>query len=263
MSIIKRNVYAEVTAKIISQLEAGTIPWRKPWNAAPASYISKRPYRGVNVWLLDSDYRFPLWLTFQQAKKLGGYVKKGERGTQIIFWNWMEKESVDADTGEEKVKKFAILKCYTVFNVGQCEGIDVEIATIEPIASAEEIIANYENPPALKIGGDRATYNPKLDVIHIPAMETFESPAAYYSTLFHEHIHSTGHSSRLDRQCMMDIQFGSDEYSEEELIAEMGAAFLCSMSCTELIAKTIESSASYIDHWRSRLICRFQKRMIH
>jgi len=248
-----KDIYAEVTDKIISQLESGTIPWRKPWNAASANYVSKKPYRGVNVWLLDSDYRSPYWLTFRQAKKLGGYIRKGEKGTKVVFWKVLEKESTDGDTGKIETKRFPILRYYTVFNIEQCEGIDIEIAPIEPIASAEKIIADYENPPVLMFGGNRASYNPAQDTVHMPVRETFKSPAEYYSTMFHEHIHSTGHSSRLNRESIKDMRFGSDTYSEEELIAEMGSSFLCAMSCTELIAKTLENSAAYIEHWRSRL----------
>jgi len=250
----RRDIYAEVTDRIISKLESGTIPWRKPWNAAPANYVSKKPYRGVNVWLLDSDYRSPYWLTFRQAKKLGGYIRKGEKGTQIVFWKILEEKLTDVETGEIKARRFPILKYYTVFNLEQCEGIDMEIApVVEPIASAEEIIANYQNPPALMFGGNRASYNPAQDTVHMPVRETFKSPAEYYSTLFHEYIHSAGHSSRLNRESIKDVRFGSDTYSEEELVAEMGAAYLCGMSGTDLVAKTLENSAAYINHWRSKL----------
>jgi len=236
------DIYAEVTGKITAKLREGTVPWHKPWSAAPSNYISRRPYRGVNVWLLDGDYESPYWLTYRQAMSIDGHVRRGEHGTRIIYWNW--KEAVDEDTDE--VKRYPILRCYTVFNVSQCDGIDVEVNNVEPIASAEEIVCGYMDAPSLKVGGDRAAYSPSTDTVYMPAMGTFESSSGYYSTLYHEYVHSTGHSSRLDRS------MNRDAYSEEELIAEMGAAYLCAISDTELTA-TLDNSAAYMDYWLGRI----------
>ena len=245
-----RDIYAQVTASIIQKLDSGTVPWRMTWNAAPTNYISRKPYRGINVWLLHSEYSSPLWLTYRQAMQIGGHVRRGEHGTSIIYWKWMEEE-IDVD-GTVKTTSYPLLRSYTVFNVEQCEGVQVDTAVIEPVASAEEIIRGYEDAPPIEFGGGRASYRPSNDVIYMPHRDSFESSAAYYSTLFHECVHSTGHESRLRR--ILDTHYHSEAYSREELIAEMGSAFLCAISSTELVASTIDNAAAYIDHWRSKFL---------
>lgn len=249
-----RDVYAEVTGRIINMLNSGTIPWRKPWNAAPTNYISRRPYRGVNIWLLDCDYASPYWLTYKQAKKAGGHVKRGERGTQIIYWNFIDRESTN-DEGEVEMRRIPLLRYYTVFNMEQCSDIKVDTNAVEVVTPAEEVIDGYINvhdePPQLKYGGNVAAYIPMNDVVKIPHRDTFTSPAGYYSTMFHELVHSTGHKSRLNRT--LDTQFASSAYSNEELIAEMGAAYLCAISDTKLVANSIDNMAAYIGHWKSKL----------
>ena len=234
---MNRDIYTEVTSRIVTQLEEGTIPWRKPWDAAPSNYVSRRSYRGINVWLLDGGYRSPYWLTYKQAKGIGGHVRRGERGTRIVFWKWVEVTDPDTD----EVERYPILRCYTVFNIEQCGGIDVETTPVEPVASAEAIIDNYEGAPRVVVGGNRAAYSPSHDAVYMPAMDTFESPTGYYSTIFHEYVHSTGHGTRLDR--VQDTQSISDAYSVEELVAEMGAAYLCAASAVTTLFSIVPKTS--------------------
>ena len=242
-----KDIYAEVTRSIITKLGEGTIPWRRPWTP-PTNYISRKPYSGINVWLLH-DGTSPYWLTYRQAMGLGGYVRRGERGTRIIYWRILDREVANG-TGDMEVRRIPLLRYYTVFNLDQCDGI-VDRPPLEPVGSAEDIIHGYQNPPSLEYGGSRASYVPSSDAVHMPAMDAFQSSAAYYSTLFHELVHSTGHSSRLDR--VLGTQYASDAYSTEELVAEMGAAYLCATSSTELVAKSMDSMAAYIQHWIGKL----------
>ena len=147
------------------------------------------------------------------------------------------------------MRRIPLLRTYTVFNIDQCEGIEVD--TIPVVASAEAIIRDYESPPRLEYGGSRASYVPSQDTIRMPHRGSFDSSAGYYSTLYHELVHSTGHSSRLGR--VLDTQYASDAYSNEELIAEMGAAYLSAASDTELVAKSLDNTSAYIQHWLSKL----------
>jgi len=236
------DVYTQVTESIISKLECGVVPWRRTW-AAPMNYCSRRPYSGINVWLLHGRYELPYWLTYRQARQMGGHVRRGEHGTRIIYWNM-----VDVTDGDDEVRQVPILRCYTVFNVAQCSG--VEVPHIEPITSAEVIVDNYHDAPVLEVGSS-ASYNPTVDTMYLPHRDTFESAAAYYTTLYHEMTHSTGHESRLNR--VMDTQYASESYSTEELIAELGAAYLCAISGIELAAQGLDNTTAYIQHWVGKL----------
>jgi antirestriction protein ArdC len=248
------STYNIVTTKIIERLHDGVVPWQRPWNptyGAPRN-IRGTPYRGINVLLLGSaGYESPIWLTFNQARQLGGNVRKGEKGTPVVFWTRVEKEVAD-ETGQRVRKGFPLLRYYTVFNIGQCDGIEAPRVAIEkpfdPIEKAEEIVARMPNRPVVRHdGGTRAYYQPSTDSIHLPPRSAFESAAGYYGTLFHELVHSTGHELRLARPGITDAQmFGSHAYSKEELVAEMGAAFLLAEAGIEA---TLENSASYIASW--------------
>jgi antirestriction protein ArdC len=248
---MKPSVYQVVTDRIIEALEKGVVPWRQPWAAeAPKNLVSKKEYRGVNVLLLGAAAKAsPWWLTFNQAKALGGNVKKGEKGTPVVFWKVYDKEDDDGD----KDRRF-VLRYYTVFNASQCEGIEVPAspAKSDPIEACEKIAAGYANGPKVQHGGDRAFYSPSHDLVQVPARESFKDPEHYYSTLFHELTHSTGAADRLDRKGITDpIQFASHEYSFEELVAECGAAFLCSEA--GIATATLDDSAAYLAHWVGRL----------
>lgn len=251
------NVYEVINQRIVEMLEKGTIPWRKPWNAEanmPKNLISKKEYRGINIFLLNSmPYGSPYWLTFNQAREKGGTVRKGEKATPVIFWKWLDWENNEAPEEEDENGKVPLLRYYSVFNVEQCEGIKVpepeEVITVfNPIEKAEEVIKTMPLLPDIRHGGNRAYYSPALDYIQLPTRHTFESPEEYYSTCFHELTHATGHMKRLGRKSILETSyFGSHEYSKEELVAEMGAAFLCGHSGIE--QRTLGNSAAYIQGW--------------
>lgn len=248
------QVYGIVTERILEQLENGVIPWRKPWRSAgvPKNLVSGKEYRGVNVFLLSMlPFDSPYWLTFRQAIGRGGSVRKGERGAPVIFWTEIARDTSD---GEREV--FPVLRYYTVFNVRQCDGIavpDESSRSVERIAECERIVAAMPQRPALAADLAAAFYRPSTDTVHMPAIEAFDAPAFFYSTLFHELTHATGHVSRLNRATLADAQpFGSESYSKEELIAEMGAAMLCGVTGIEDAALTL-NSASYLSHWIAML----------
>ncbi len=240
MKTNKRNIYEIVTERIIKGLEKGELPWRKPWvsgGSIPKNYVTKKPYRGINIWLLFCEERQnPYFLTFKQAESLGGKVKKGEKGTLVVFWKWLEKTEQDQD-GNSKIKKTPLLRYYIVFNAEQVEGLPEdayqhkERIAFEPIEACERIIAGYKNCPTIKHEKQRAYYSPELDYINLPKRESFESIPAYYAVAFHEITHSTGHPNRLNRKGISELApFGSPAYSREELVAELGASFLCGVA---------------------------------
>lgn len=260
----KVDAYERITNAMIALLEAGTVPWRKPWRGgaanAPKSLATGRNYRGINVFILHCaamarGYRSPLWCTFNQAKKRGGSVMKGEKGTQVVLWRWIEKE--DEKTGEKK--RIPFLRVFTVFNLEQTEGVDVD-AQVEPteeldfvpVDAAEAIVEGMPSRPRIETGS-RAAYSPTLDYVEMPAREDFVSVEEWYSTLFHELGHATGHESRLNRPEVAEgvSPFGSKDYSREELVAEMTAAFLCGEAGID--APVIENSAAYVAGWLKKL----------
>ena len=248
------SVYDIVTERILSELEKGEVPWRKPWRTLPpANLISKRHYRGVNFFLLSlAGYGSQYWLTYRQAQSLGGNVRKGEHGTKIVFWKFDKYETETAD-GETEKRPSAFLRYYVVFNLEQTEGLKALLALppANPIESAETIVAGMPNPPAFE-QDFRASYIPSKDTVTMPSRTAFEFSAEYYSTLFHELAHSTGHAKRLGREGFDKPQlFGSGSYSREELIAEMGSAMLCGLAGIE--QSTLANSAAYLKTWIARL----------
>ena len=255
----QEKIYEMITNKIIEALEKGTVPWRMPWNGyikgSPQNFINKNKYRGINTFLLKLAMRStPYWITYKQAKQLKGNVKKGEKGYPVIFWKWFEID--DKETDEKK--QVPLLRYYTVFNLDQCEGIKLpdaekpETREFNPIDQAEAIISGMPNKPTIIHNEARAYYRPSADIVNMPERELFHSDSEYYSTLFHELTHSTGHETRLNRENgIKNHMFGAADYSKEELIAEMGAAFLCADAAIE--HETIENSAAYIDGWLTRL----------
>ena len=253
------SVYEIVTEKIIKQLESGVTPWRKPWACqSPANLITQKEYRGLNVFTLASQ-GFPsrFWLTFNQATKLGGRIRKGEKSSPVIFWNVGEDRETITPGGAKKTLRPFLLRYYSVFNLAQTEGIDLpasvlqETRTNNPVETCEQIVANMPNPPSFE-QSDKAWYSPDSDAVGMPARGLFYSPEGYYSTLFHELAHSTGHAKRLHRDNFDNpVSFGSESYSKEELIAEMTAAMLCGIAGIE--QKTLENSASYLKTWIARL----------
>jgi len=267
MSITEKS-YQEVTDRIVSLLESGVVPWHKPWSVpagAPQNLISRQAYRGINPFLLHLEpYASPFWLTFRQARKLGGTVRRGEKSSRIWFWKlWTPKGEDptprDAEASGRQRKRFPILRCYRVFNVEQCDGLGDQVPPLpgderaewQRIEAAEAIVAAMPDRPVIEHGGRAAFYRPAADLIRMPERERFASGEAYYSSLFHELVHSTGHASRLDREGFSPQRFGSETYSREELVAEMGAAFLSARAGIE--HATIEASASYLAGWIEKL----------
>ncbi len=255
----RKDIYNRITASIIESLDAGVIPWRKPWiGGYPANFTTDRAYRGVNTLMLECSqlsqgFESSQWLTFNQAKKIGAHIKAGSHGTPIIFWRFFEKEKVNQETGEKWIDRIPMAKGYTVFNSEQCAGLPEKEQQehLDPIAAAEDIINGYKDAPQVEYTGGVAKYFPTKDLITLPERKHFASGEEFYSTLFHEAAHSTGHESRLDRN--IKNGFGSQAYSNEELIAELGAAFLMGIAGGELVAKTIDNSAAYIAGWRKRI----------
>jgi antirestriction protein ArdC len=201
-----------------------------------------------------SPYSSPFWVTYRQAQSIGGHVNAGEKSTPIVFWKFGVAEVQEPD-GEVSEKQFAMCRLYHVFNVEQCTlpGLDLGKPELpnkafNPIPICEQVIAHFANKPAIYHHGDRAFYTPSLDTVTMPPKESFDSPESYYSTVYHELTHSTGHESRLKREGInMPHFFGDAVYSKEELIAECGAAFL-SGYCG-IVDKTLSNSASYLDNW--------------
>jgi antirestriction protein ArdC len=259
------NVYEQVTANILAQLEAGVIPWRKSWRTSstgptiPTNAHSGKPYRGCNaLTLMWTPFSSNLWVTYKQAQELGYQVRKGERSTSVVFWKFVDRaakgaQAVTPADGAD-AKGFAFAKFYNVFNLDQCDGVPVALpfdSTFDPIAEAQTLAdAFYARPgaPTLAHGGDRAFYAPGRDHVQMPPQAAFETGDAYYATLFHESVHATGAPARLDRSDLDARKRGDDNYAREELIAEFGASFLCAETGV-LSSRRLEDSAAYISHW--------------
>lgn len=258
------DLYQAITDRIVMQLERGVRPWHQPWNARHKAGAVSRPlrnngvpYQGVNVivlWLtaFEKGYACPLWLTFNQAKELGGFVKKGEKGTQVVYANTFEKTDTDKETGEETTERIPFLKSYTVFNAEQVEGLPeryyaLEVAPRNVGERLERAEAFFTNTKAdTRHGGTRAFYSPADDFIQLPPYESFESRESYYATRAHESIHWTKHKTRLGRD-LGGKRFGDDGYAMEELVAELGAAFLG--ADLEMTAEVREDHAAYLGSW--------------
>lgn len=245
-----KQLCKEITEKIITKIKAGTGVFEMPFtNGLPRNRVTGKPYRGINLWLLESGE----YATFKQVQELGGKVKKGAKSKTVVFWKLLEVE--DGETGEEV--KFPLLKQYKVFKIGeQTEGIepikDVQRYEHEKIEEAEKIIVNYPNKPKFTREQGKACYSPTNDVVNVPPIEDFEDVNRYYSTFFHELVHSTGAEKRLNRNGIAKFdRFGSQRYSKEELVAELGAAMLCGMLGIE--KHTLDQSVAYIDSWVSVL----------
>ena len=250
-----RDAYQEITDRIIAALERGTVPWRTPWRArGHRNARSQRPYRGVNTLVLQTaalerGWSDPRWLTYRQARAAGGHVRRGEHGTRVVLWKWIEKPEPDEP---EQVKRFPLIRLYSVFNVAQCEDVKLPRPQAEeccdPLERAEAVIAGYREGPAIHHDSGSAYYVPERDEVHLPPRESFGDAHGYYATLFHELAHSTGHPSRLAREGYRTAaRFGSERYSQEELVAEFAAAFLGGEAGID--PSRVEQSAAYIASW--------------
>ena len=256
------DVYALVTNRILERLEAGIIPWKQPWTEAglPQNLITKKAYNGINLLLLASlGYTRNYFLSFKQIKELGGSVIKGEKSMPVVYWKFTEKE--DPITKEKKKQSF--IRYYTVFNVNQCTGIPEakipEVTPIKRMQDLEDIILEMPNPPSVRHIENQAYYNPVADFINLPRMNAFKDVESYWGTYFHELIHATGHQSRLNRKEIVNIaNFGDEMYSNEELVAEIGACYL--KNHTGLNVNHFENSVAYIQHWLN--VLKNDKRLI-
>jgi antirestriction protein ArdC len=252
---MSQTIYTEITQSIIEQLENGAAPWIKPWKAdssADKNLVSQKPYQGINRLLLGMSsmvkgYSVPVWASYKQWEAIGAIVKKGEKGTKIVFYSPVSKEN--KQTGD--VEKYAVLKTYFVFNAAQVEGIDIVpaetvAAEFTAVERAEQRI--IKTGAAISHGGDAAFYMPSADRIQLPNKSAFDSEANYYATAFHELAHWTGSKTRLDRD-LDKGRFGNPAYAFEELVAEMSAAFLCS----DYGIQGELRHAGYIGHWLKAL----------
>jgi antirestriction protein ArdC len=253
------NVYEIVTEQIIRQLESGVAPWRRPWRCEPpANLLTGHEYRGINPFLLaPQGYGSRYWLTFNQANKLGGHIRKGERSSIVTFWRIGEEKIIRDAAGKERKSRPFLLRYYRVFNVEQTEGIADKLGLgdasprVASLDQCQAILDGMPNPPAIKQDW-RAWYRPSTDSIGIPARTAFNSAEEYFSTLYHELIHSTGHASRIGRDGIEQLNtFGSESYSKEELVAELGASMLSGIA--GIAPKTIENSAAYLQTWITAL----------
>ena len=244
------DLYQEITNRIMEQMEGGVIPWQKPWVSSGSciSYATGKAYSLLNQMLLGRPGEYA---TFKQIQAAGGHVRKGEKASMVVFWKWIEQE--DEETGEKKEIPF--LRYYNVFHIDQCEGLKARHAeplpqAVNPDQQAEAIIANYLRTSGVKLHheqGDRAFYRPSSDSITLPLLAQFRETAEYYSTAFHEMVHSTGHKDRLDR-LEKTAFFGSEAYSKEELVAEIGAAALVNHAGLET-AHSFRNNAAYVQNW--------------
>ena len=271
----KITVYERVTERITELLQQGTVAWQKPWSAhvgPPRNGVSGHHYRGLNVFMLGlAGYDSPWWFSPKQVNDLDGHIRKGEKVSWAHFWKpWIPKNGaveaseIDAEGDSveisTRVKPVLIIRAYRVVNLDQCEGPGIEKFRSkhpedepvkndnDPIAGCEQIVEQMPNRPAIRHGGNRACYQSGIDQISMPRRERFASSEEYYSTIFHELTHSTGHPGRLNRKTLTDgTPFGSPTYTREELVAEMGAAFLCAEAGID--NPTIDNSAAYLQGW--------------
>lgn len=254
-----------VTDRIIKEMEKGIIPWRRPWtglNSGAISHSTGKPYSLLNQLILGKPGEY---ITFKQVSAEGGRVKKGEKGHPVVFWKMQTVKETD-NTGDTQEKLVPLLRYYTVFHIDQCEGIAAKYtvenpatAPVNPVEAAEQIVNRYaERESGLKIEREKASnkayYIPSGDKIVVPCLEQYSDSAEYYSTLFHEMVHSTGHSTRLNRFTgkAAAAAFGGEEYSKEELTAEIGAAALVN-ACGINDSKSIVNSAAYVQSWLKAL----------
>ena len=253
---MSKSVYEMVTDRIIDQLENGVIPWEKPWTGVRSgafNRVSKKSYSLLNQMILKHDGEYA---TFKQWSDLGGHVRKGEKSEIVCFWKIYEKEEIN-DNGEKEIKKIPLLRYYNVFHISQVEGVEPLPKEklnndIEPIEAADKIIIDYvtrEHIDFQEMKSNKAFYSPASDKVVVPLKEQYQNINEYYSTTFHELTHSTGHKTRLDRlENGVVAAFGSETYSKEELVAEMGSANILNILGIET-QQTFKNSAAYIQNW--------------
>lgn len=261
------DMYADVTAQVLAALDAGTVPWRMPWSpAGHMNPLTNVRYRGVNPLLCElaqfnGQFERPLWATFKQIAAAGGKVRKGEHGTRLTYFRFIEKPDPDGthtNAAGERVSRRAMLTRFVVFNVAQADGLELpdnpdSSRVHDPITACERIAAGYvgRGGPTVVHGSPQASYGPHTDTVSVPAPERFESGESYYSVLWHELAHSTGHANRLARPDLLAPNSDRKAYAREELTAEITAAMLCGQA--GILPARLDQSAAYIANWRRRL----------
>ena len=263
-----KDIYAEVTDRFIKALEEGVVPWHQPWlSQKDCNPKTGTTYRGINTLLLtlakmgaakESKSYDNLWSTFNGWRALGGHVLAGEKASHVVYWDRKQRKTGEVnDKGEPEVKTFMLLKEYAVFNLAQTEGVtlpkkyiveDKDVSVVEGEAYAHAIIEAMPLAPRYQVD-DHAYYMPALDFVGLPERETFDSPAHFWATKFHETVHSTGHESRVGRE--FGKGFGNEQYTKEELIAEIGAAFM--LAEVGMLEDTFDNNAAYVVGWLKRL----------
>lgn len=247
------NVYQMVTDRIIAELEQGIIPWNKPWTGVRGgafNRISKKPYSLINQMMLRHDGEYA---SYKQWQNLGGQVRKGEKAEVVVFWKILQKKEQNED-GDDVIRTIPVLKYYSVFHISQVDGVEPlekpELNEVDPIEEAEDILMGYINREGIKFeqeASDKAYYAPLRDLIHLPLIEQFTDAAEYYSVAFHEATHSTMKSTRCNRPQSV-AAFGSETYSKEELVAEIGSATLLNITGIETEG-SFRNNAAYIQNW--------------
>jgi antirestriction protein ArdC len=260
----KADIYTRITDRIVADLEQGVRPWLKPWNAAHAAGRITRPlrhngipYRGINTLMLwsaamEAGYAAPIWITFKQAQELGAHVRKGEKGSLVVYANTITRTELDVDTGDEAEREIPFLKGYTVFNVEQVEGLPAQFYApanprLDPVQRIDHAETFFASTGAdIHHGGNRAYYSVTNDHVQMPPFETFRDAESYYATLAHECTHWTRHPKRLDRDFGRK-RWGDEGYAMEELVAELGSAFLS--ADLDLTPEPRDDHAAYIASW--------------
>lgn len=233
----RKEIYQHITDKIIEQLKKGTIPWRKPWRQGlPSNYITRRPYNGINrLSLLCNDYPSPYYLTYLQIKQLGGRILKNQKGHLIVFWKVINITNEE----DEHVDEFPLLRYTYVFNLSQTDLYKPDENDLDTILECEQLLSSVQPVPDIRHNTSECFYDKRNDYISIPPMSQFKSREEYYSSLFHELVHWTGHQSRLNRQNL--------DYATEELVAELGSSYLCAV--TGISKVVINNQTAYINDW--------------
>ena len=251
----RQDIHQAITDQILAAMETARTTGRRLWDSQPSlplSLATGKPYQGINTLILwgaalTRGYTSPYWLTYKQSAERGGQVRKGERGTRCVFYKPWESQETNPDTGKTETTRGAVLKSFTLFNLDQIDGIEAPAreprAPFQAIEDAERIL--QASPARIIEGGPSAFYQPDADTIHLPAREAFINPEAFYSVALHEMTHSTGHKSRMARD--FSGRFGTEAYAFEELIAELGSAFL--NADLGIIGSTLQDHADYLSNW--------------
>lgn len=237
----KSDLYTRINNQILNKLNEGVIPWKKSWNeGVPANYISKRAYHGINFLSLSTnDFASPYYLTFYQCKQRGGSIKKGEKSSMIIYYKLIE-----LDEEENHSRSVPFIRYSNVFNLTQTDLDDLDNESPK-LMGCEAIIANMKHKPIIKNNISRSYYSPIEDYISLPKISDFDTSEEYYSSLFHELIHATGHGSRVNRTSL--TEFDDESYSYEELVAEIGSSYLSALC--GISPQVVENQAGYIQGW--------------